>query len=193
MRKGATRGGSRYTIACAWRWVFATLRINKHNGQELRGDQTGKRQCAQQVFHRLTSECVWGPPRPSPALFPNLGDGKSQTDLICYGTSFGKLCHWGDAALSVRRARVALHKWVRHHVTPIRPWAINVVKWGEEKVASDVTAQRHLPSCTECGVGLERGKARLSADAGIGVFRLVSNEARRLACCVSKNKTGKWR
>jgi hypothetical protein len=60
MRKGATRGGSRYSIACAWRWVFATLRINKHNGQELRGDQTGKRQCAQQVFHRLTSECVWG-------------------------------------------------------------------------------------------------------------------------------------
>jgi hypothetical protein len=24
-------------------------------------------------------------------------------------------------------------KWVRHQVTPIRPWAINVVKWGEEK------------------------------------------------------------
>jgi hypothetical protein len=122
-----------------------------------------------------------GPPRPSPALFPNLGDGKSQT---------------GDAALSVRRARVALHKWVRHHVTPIRPWAINVVKWGEEKVvASDVTDsfKGTFLSCTECGVGLERGKARLSADAGIGVFRLVSNEARRLACCVSKNKTGKWR
>ena len=51
-------------------------------------------------------------------------------------------------------ARVALHKWVRHHVTPIRPWAINVVKWGEEKVASDVTdsLKGTFLSCTECGV-----------------------------------------
>jgi hypothetical protein len=47
------------------------LRVNKHNGQELRGDQTGKRQCAQQIFHRLISECVSGRPWPSPELFPN--------------------------------------------------------------------------------------------------------------------------
>ena len=116
--------------------------------------------------------------------------------MICYGTSFGKLCHWVTQLSRFGGARVALHKWVRHHVTPIRPWAINVVKWGEEKVASDVTdsLKGTFLSCTECGVGLERGKARLSADAGIGVFRLVRNEARRsLAASMNKNKTGKWR
>jgi len=101
----------------------------------------------------------------------------------------------GDAA-SLGSAKLVLRCTNgRHHVTPIRPWAISVVKWGEEKVASDVTdsLKGTFLSCTECGVGLERGKARLSADAGIGVFRLVSNEARRLACCVSKNKTERWR
>jgi hypothetical protein len=35
--------------------VVATLRLNKHNRQELGGDQTGERQCAQEIFHRLTS------------------------------------------------------------------------------------------------------------------------------------------
>jgi hypothetical protein len=34
------------------------LRPNKHNRQELGGDQAGKRQCAHEVFHWLTSECV---------------------------------------------------------------------------------------------------------------------------------------
>ena len=84
---------------------------------------------------------------------------------------------------------------MRHHVTPIRPWAISVVKWGEEKVASDVTdsLKGTFLSCTEVWGGIGTRKSAVKPDAGIGVFRLVSNEARRLACCVSKNKTERWR
>jgi hypothetical protein len=49
------RWDARFSIPCAWKLVVATLRLNKHNRQELGGDQTSERQCAQEIFHRLTS------------------------------------------------------------------------------------------------------------------------------------------
>jgi hypothetical protein len=36
-------------------WSSQRWRLNKHNRQELSGDQTGERRCAQEVFHRLPS------------------------------------------------------------------------------------------------------------------------------------------